>query len=53
MRKFWSEVGMLAVLALLAGVVSACNQIGVLKGQMALKDANQYYQKQDYRQASA
>src|SRR5688572_19026778 len=53
MRKSWSQAGVLAVAALLAAVVSGCSQIGVLKGQMALKDANQLYQRQDYRGAAA
>jgi tetratricopeptide (TPR) repeat protein len=47
MRKCWSLVVVLAVAA------SGCSQIGVLKGQMALKDANQLYQRQQYKEAAA
>jgi tetratricopeptide (TPR) repeat protein len=39
-------------LVLLAATVSGCSQIGVLKAQMAFKDANQLYQRQDYRAAA-
>jgi tetratricopeptide (TPR) repeat protein len=39
-------------LVLLAAMVSGCSQIGVLKAQMAFKDANQLYQRQDYRAAA-
>jgi tetratricopeptide (TPR) repeat protein len=53
MRKCWSEAGVLAMVVLLAVVASGCSQIGVLKGQMALKDANQLYQRQDYKGAAA
>ena len=53
MRKFWSQTGVLALVALLAVAVSGCSQVGRLKGQMALKDANQLYQRQDYRAAAA
>jgi tetratricopeptide (TPR) repeat protein len=63
MRKFWSQrlperlggvrcTGALLIAAL-AVAASGCSQIGVLKGQMALKDANQLYQRQDYRAAAA
>jgi tetratricopeptide (TPR) repeat protein len=63
MRKFWSQrlperlngvpyAGVLALVIVLGVAVSGCSQIGVLKGQMALKDANQFYQRQDYRQAA-
>jgi tetratricopeptide (TPR) repeat protein len=44
-----------SVLALVLGVavaVSGCSQIGVLKAQMAFKDANQLYQRQQYREAA-
>jgi tetratricopeptide (TPR) repeat protein len=43
----------MAFTALLAVAVSGCSQIGVLKGQMALKDANQLYQRQDYKGSAA
>lgn len=52
MRKCSSRAGVVAVAAALAVAVSGCNQIGVLKGQMALKDANQLYQQQRYRDAA-
>jgi tetratricopeptide (TPR) repeat protein len=48
-----SGAGMMAFTALLAVAVSGCSQIGVLKGQMALKDANQLYQRQDYKGSAA
>ena len=53
MRKFWSQPSVLTLVVLLAVAVSGCSQIGVLKGQMALKDANQLYQRQDYKAAAA
>jgi tetratricopeptide (TPR) repeat protein len=53
MRKCLSGAGVVAFTALLAVAVSGCSQIGVLKGQMALKDANQLYQRQDYKGAAA
>jgi tetratricopeptide (TPR) repeat protein len=52
MRKLWSQAGAFALTAVLTVVVSGCNQVGVLKGQMAFKDANQLYQRQDYKGAA-
>jgi tetratricopeptide (TPR) repeat protein len=52
MRKFWSRASVVAVAGLLAVAVSGCSQIGVLKAQMAFKDANQLYQRQDYKNAA-
>ena len=49
MRKFWSSVAVVLVAVVGAG----CSQIGVLKAQLAFKDANQLYQRQDYRAAAA
>ena len=53
MRKCVSQAGVLALVAGLALAAAGCSQIGVLKGQMALRDAVQYYQRQDYKQAAA
>jgi tetratricopeptide (TPR) repeat protein len=53
MRKLWFQAGAVAVTALLSVVVSGCSQVGVLKAQMAFKDANQLYQQQRYREAAA
>ena len=52
MRKLGSQTNVLAVVGMMAFVASGCSQIGVLKGQMALKDANQLYQRQDYKNAA-
>ena len=56
MRKCWSErlsgVGTFVLVGMLAVAATGCSQIGVLKGQMALKDANQLYQQQRYREAA-
>lgn len=52
MRKCWSRAGIVAVVAVLAVVVSGCSQVGVLKAQMAFKDANQLYQQQRYKEAA-
>jgi len=40
-----------AVLVVAALGASACSKIGMLKGQMAFKDANAAYQSQDYKKA--
>jgi tetratricopeptide (TPR) repeat protein len=52
MRKWLAQPGVLAVVAGLALAQAGCTQIGVLKGQMALRDAVKYYQRQDYKQAA-
>ena len=52
MRKFSSKAGVLALVAVLAVAVSGCSQVGVLKAQMAFKDANQLYQRQDWKGAA-
>src|SRR5215208_5982962 len=52
MRKFSSQAGVWALVVGLAIAASGCGQVGVLKGQMALKDANQLYQRQDYKGAA-
>lgn len=52
MRKFVSHGGALALVAGIALAATGCSQIGVLKGQMALRDAVKYYQRQDYKQAA-
>ena len=48
MRKFWFS----AAVVVLAAISTGCGQVGVLKGQLAFKDANQLYQRQDYRGAA-
>jgi tetratricopeptide (TPR) repeat protein len=48
MRKFWLS----AAVVVLAAISTGCSQVGVLKGQLAFKDANQLYQRQDYRGAA-
>jgi len=53
MRKLLSEPAALLVVAGLAVAQAGCSQFGVLKGQMALRDAVKYYQRQDYKQAAA
>ena len=53
MRKLLTQPGALLLMALLAIAQVGCSQIGVLKGQMALRDAVKYYQRQDYKQAAA
>jgi tetratricopeptide (TPR) repeat protein len=52
MRKFLSRPALLALVAALGAAQAACGQIGVLKGQIALRDAVKYYQRQDYKQAA-
>ncbi len=49
MRKFSGVFGFAVVLAV---AVSGCSQVGALKGQMAFKDANQLYQRQQYKEAA-
>jgi tetratricopeptide (TPR) repeat protein len=51
MRKFSSPAGICALVVLAIGV-SGCSQIGVLRAQMAFRDANQLYQRQDYKAAA-
>ncbi len=53
MRKLLSRAGAVAVAVLLAIAASGCSQVGMLKAQMAFKDANQLYQQQRYREAAA
>jgi tetratricopeptide (TPR) repeat protein len=52
MRKLLAQPAVLAVVAGVALAQAGCTQIGVLKGQMALRDAVKYYQRQDYKQAA-
>jgi tetratricopeptide (TPR) repeat protein len=52
MRKLLAQPAIFAVVAGMALAQAGCTQIGVLKGQMALRDAVKYYQRQDYRQAA-
>ena len=40
------------VVAVLAVAAAGCSQVGMLKAQMAFKDANQLYQQQRYRDAA-
>jgi len=53
MRKVLSQPVMLALVAVLAVTQVGCSKLGVLKGQMALRDAVKFYQRQDYKQAAA
>jgi tetratricopeptide (TPR) repeat protein len=41
-----------ALLAAFALFTAACGQVSLLKGKMAFKDANTFYQQQDYKAAS-
>ena len=52
MRRFVAQTGAMALVAVVALAQAGCNQIGVLKGQMALRDAVTMYQRQDYRKAA-
>ena len=52
MRKF-SRAGVMALVVGLGLAVAGCEQVGVLKAQMAFKDANQLYQRQNYAEAAA
>jgi tetratricopeptide (TPR) repeat protein len=52
MRKCSSLAGVFALVVVLAVAVSGCGQIGVLKAQMAFKDANQLYQRQSWKDAA-
>src|SRR5688572_11654821 len=53
MRKVSSHAGAWALVVGLAIAVSGCGQIGALKAQMAFKEANQLYQRQQYKDAAA
>jgi tetratricopeptide (TPR) repeat protein len=53
MRKVLSQPVMFVLVAGMAVAQAGCSQLGVLKGQMALRDAVKYYQRQDYKQAAA
>ena len=47
-----SRAALLAAVLVLAGLgASACGKFGMLKAQMAFKDANAAYQTQDYKKA--
>ena len=52
MRKFSWQAGVPALVVVLAVAVSGCSQVGMLKGQMAFKDANTFYQRQQYKEAA-
>jgi tetratricopeptide (TPR) repeat protein len=53
MRKVSSQAGAWALVVGLAIAVSGCGQIGALKAQMAFKEANTLYQRQQYDRAAA
>ncbi len=53
MRKFSSRMAFGALIATLGLATAGCGQIRMLKAKMAFKDANQLYQQQDYKAASA
>ena len=47
-----SRAAQLAAVLVVAGLgAAACSKLGMLKGQMAFKDANAAYQSQDYKKA--
>ena len=47
-----SRAVLLAAVLVVAGLgAAACSKFGMLKGQMAFKDANAAYQSQDYKKA--
>jgi tetratricopeptide (TPR) repeat protein len=52
MRKVSSQAGAWALVAGLAIAVSGCGQIGALKAQMAFKEANKEYARQNYKGAA-
>ena len=52
MRKFSSQAAVYAWIALLGIAVAGCGQLNALKAKMAFKDANNFYQTQDYRNAA-
>jgi tetratricopeptide (TPR) repeat protein len=52
MRKFSLQAGAWALVAGLALASAGCSQVGVVKGQMALRDAVKAYTRQDYKLAS-
>jgi tetratricopeptide (TPR) repeat protein len=41
-----------ALIAVFGLATAGCSQVGLLKGKMAFKDANTFYQQQDYRAAA-
>jgi len=51
MRKVSSAAGLVAIVAAV-GAAAGCGQIGMLKGKMAFKEANQLYTAQNYSAAS-
>jgi len=53
MRKFSSRMAFGALIATLGLATAGCGQVRMLKAKMAFKDANQLYQQQDYKAASA
>src|SRR5688500_16319863 len=52
MRKVSSQAGAWALVVGLAIAVSGCGQIGALKAQMAFKEANKEYARQNYKGAA-
>src|SRR5512138_1897979 len=53
MVRVSSRAPLCALIAALGFATAACSQVGLLKGKMAFKDANQFYQQQDYKAAAA
>ena len=53
MRKFSSRMAIGALIATIGLATAGCGQVRMLKAKMAFKDANQLYQQQDYKAASA
>ena len=52
MRKFSSQLRLGALAVLLAVAASGCDQIGAIKAKVAFRDANVFYQRQQYQEAA-
>jgi len=52
MRRVSSRATLGALIAAFGLLAVGCSQVGLLKGKMAFKDANTFYQQQDYKAAA-
>ena len=52
MRRVSSRASLGALIAAFGLLAVGCSQVGLLKGKMAFKDANTFYQQQDYKAAA-
>jgi tetratricopeptide (TPR) repeat protein len=52
MGRVSSRAPLCALIAALGFITAGCSQFGLLKGKMAFKDANTFYQQQDYKAAA-